>query len=69
MLACLDVLPVEHNGRAPGCLCSWAACLSSNSAGSEDSELEAQEGMGKGRDLQDSKEGKLGVSSDPSLFV
>jgi len=29
----------------------------------------AQEGTGKGRNLQDSKEGKLGVSSDPSLFV
>lgn len=26
-------------------------------------------GKGKGRNLQDSKEGKLGVSSDPSLFV
>jgi len=31
--------------------------------------VKAQEGTGKGRNLQDSKEGKLGVSSDPSLFV
>lgn len=51
LLACLDILTIGHNGRVHSCLCSWAGCLSYNSAGNEDSELEAQDGEEKGQEL------------------